>query len=202
MAISAADSISSRSSAFRPSGAASCCHSEPAMRETCRACGRSTPQFLANSSTAARRSSAGTAGRRRRLLHHREQQAVAHAAGVHLHHVHAQLPHDPLDDRQAGDDDVGPLRAESPATLQRSSSDMLARSATRWRICARVTRKPHIGWPAIPCWAMMIDASAVNVPPVPNSMSGTNGGLPTSFFSARSTKSRSFADALVARCGP
>ena len=40
---------------------------------------------------------------------------------------------------------------------------------------------------------MMIDANAVNVPPVPNSMSGTNGGLPTSFFSARSTYCRSFA---------
>ena len=45
----------------------------------------------------------------------------------------------------------------------------------------------------------MIAASAVNVPPVPNSMSGTNGGLPTCFLSARSTKSRSCATCLSRR---
>ena len=78
------------------------------MRATCRACDRSTPPFLANSSTAARRSSADAVARRR-LLDHRQQQAVAHAAGVHLHDVHAQMPHHALDDRQAGHDDVGPL---------------------------------------------------------------------------------------------
>ena len=45
---------------------------------------------------------------------------------------------------------------------------------------------------------MMIEASAVNVPPVPNSMSGTNGGLPTCFFSARSTYSPQLGDLLSA----
>ena len=48
-----------------------------------------------------------------RGLHHLQQQAVADAARVDLHHVDVQVAHDPFDDHESGDDDVGPGRVEA-----------------------------------------------------------------------------------------
>ena len=81
------------------------------------------------------------------LLHHGEQQAVAHSAGVHLHNVHVQMPHHALDDRQAGHDDVGPIRIEAghlTALVERHLGEVGDQVAN----LGRDTRKPHIGWPA------------------------------------------------------
>ena len=53
------------------------------------------------------------AGRAQRRVDHRQHQPVANAAIVDLQTIDLEAAHEPVDDRQAGHDDVGPIGAQA-----------------------------------------------------------------------------------------
>ena len=78
-------------------------------------------------------------GAAERLIDHRQQQPVAHATVVNLHAVDLQPIHQAIDDRQAGDDDVGPIGAQPGHGARDRCSGILRSRSSRWRTSARVT---------------------------------------------------------------
>ncbi len=75
------------------------------------------------------------AGVAQRGVDHRQQQAVAHAAVVDLQHVDLEPPHQAIDDRQAGHDDVGPI-----GTQARHGAAGLGR-----HLAQPIEQVPHVG---------------------------------------------------------
>ena len=132
-----------RSAGSIPNGSASCAKIKPASRATCRPCAGSPEQAAANRSTAA--CARGVVARGdERLIDHRQQQPVAHTAVMNLQQVDLEPGHNAIDDRQPGDNDVGPIGDQSRHAAPRLG-DIFRNRSSRWLTSARVTVYPRVG---------------------------------------------------------